>query len=534
MYKRIISVVSSVLFITLFLASCMQNTNQLKVTKIRLLRDEKWWGGAVVDGRNSPYSDTNFTYDQNGDCKGNQAQPLYLSNKGRYIWCEKPLEISFSPEEIRVQSVGAEIISGKSGETLKDAFLYCSKTFFPPSGKTPDPLLFTNPQYNTWIELQYDQNEKDILKYGEDILKNGFPAGVLMIDDNWQDCYGTWKFDCEKFSDPGGMIEKLHGMGFKIMLWVCPFISADSPVFRDLADKKLLVFRDEKKSMPAIVDWWNGSSAIIDLSNPEGIKWFKAQLNNLAEEYGIDGFKLDAGDPEYYKGTYSYGDYGPNDHCESFARIGLDYPLNEYRACWKMAGQPLAQRLRDKNHTWNDLQVLIPDMIGLGIIGYQFGCPDLIGGGEWTSFLDSSVLDEELIVRSSQIHALMPMMQFSVAPWRVLSPENLQICRNMALLHQSVGNEIYELARECASTGEPMVRNLEYEFPHKGYEHIKDQFMLGKNIMVAPVVQKGVRTREVVFPEGKWLGDDGQTITGPVKQTIQVPLSRLPWFRKVI
>jgi len=173
-------------------------------------------------------------------------------------------------------------------------------------------------------------------------------------------------------------------------------------------------------------------------------------------------------------------------------------------------------------------------MIGLGIIGNQFGCPDLIGGGEWTSFLDSSVLDEELIVRSSQIHALMPMMQFSVAPWRVLSPENLQICRNMALLHQSVGNEIYELARECASTGEPMVRNLEYEFPHKGYEHIKDQFMLGKNIMVAPVVQKGVRTREVVFPEGKWLGDDGQTITGPVKQTIQVPLSRLPWFRKVI
>ena len=45
--------------------------------------------------------------------------------------------------------------------------------------------------------------EKDILKYGADILKNGFPAGVLMIDDNWQDRYGTWKFDCEKFPSPG-------------------------------------------------------------------------------------------------------------------------------------------------------------------------------------------------------------------------------------------------------------------------------------------------------------------------------------------
>ena len=103
----------------------------------------------------------------------------------------------------------------------------------------------------------------------------------------------------------------------------------------------------------------------------------------------------------------------------------------------------------------------------------------------------------------------------------------------MALLHQSMGNEIFELAKECAATGEPMVRNLEYEYPDKGYFYIKDQFMLGKNIMVAPVVQKGARSREVVFPEGKWLGDDGKIVTGPVKQTIDVPLARLPWFRKV-
>lgn len=533
MYRKLTSLGLPALIITLLFSACIQNTEQQKVTTISLLQDEKWWGGAVTDGRNSPYSDRNFTYDQNGNCKGNQAQPLYLSNKGRYIWSEKPLKISFSPDKIILQTNGDEIITGRSGSTLKDAFLYCSKSFFPPSGKTPDPVFFTNTQYNTWIELQYDQNEKDILKYGQDIIKNGFPAGVLMIDDNWQDSYGTWKFDCEKFSEPGEMINKLHDMGFKIMLWVCPFISSDSPVFRDLEGKKLLIFRDAKKTKPAIVDWWNGSSAIIDLSNPDGIQWFKKQLNNMVKEYGVDGFKLDAGDPEYYTGTYSFGDYEPNDHCESFARIGLEYPLNEYRACWKMAGQPLAQRLRDKSHTWDDLQVLIPDMIGLGIIGYQFGCPDLIGGGEWTSFQSSSVLDEELIVRSSQIHALMPMMQFSVAPWRVLSSDNLLICRNMALLHQSMGNEIFELAKECAATGEPMVRNLEYEYPDKGYFYIKDQFMLGKNIMVAPVVQKGARSREVVFPEGKWLGDDGKIVTGPVKQTIDVPLARLPWFRKV-
>jgi alpha-glucosidase (family GH31 glycosyl hydrolase) len=516
-----------------FVMSCKQSNKASLKKEIVLLENEKWWGGAVLDGRNSPLAEVKFVYNQDGDCKGNQAAPFFLSNKGRFIWSEKPLNIEITRDRIFVEAKGSEVTVAKDGETLKDAFLYASKHFFPPSGKTPDTLLFTSPQYNTWIELQYDQNEKDILKYAENIIKNGFPSGVIMIDDNWQDRYGTWKFDCEKFSDPKGMIEKLHSMGFKVMLWVVPFISSDSPVYRHLAEKKMLIFENKEKTKPAKIEWWNGVSALIDLSNPEGEKWFKDQLNNLVNEYGVDGFKLDAGDPESYIGTYSFGDFSPNEHCEAYAKLGLDYKLNELRACWKMAGQPLVQRLRDKSHTWDDVRVLIPDMIGLGLIGHQFGCPDMIGGGEWTSFQDSSVMDEELIVRAAEVSALMPMMQFSVAPWRVLGNENMNICKNMAKLHYNMGNEILRLARESSVSGEPMVRNLEYEFPDKGYETIKDQFLLGSNIMVAPVVVKGERMREVIFPEGKWQGDDGSIVIGPVKQKIEVPLARLPWYRKI-
>ena len=117
-----------------------------------------------------------FGYDQYADCKGNQAPPFFISDKGRYIWSDKPLKIEFSGDKIAVGSDGGEVVSGKPVKLLKDAFQYASKNFFPPSGKIPDPLLFTCPQYNTWIELQYNQNEKDILKYAENIFKNGFPA----------------------------------------------------------------------------------------------------------------------------------------------------------------------------------------------------------------------------------------------------------------------------------------------------------------------------------------------------------------------
>jgi alpha-glucosidase (family GH31 glycosyl hydrolase) len=166
-------------------------------------------------------------------------------------------------------------------------------------------------------------------------------------------------------------------------------------------------------------------------------------------------------------------------------------------------------------------------------MGYAYICPDMIGGGEYSYFYDNpdKPLDQELIVRSAQCSAFMPMMQFSVAPWRVLSQENMALCRDMAFLHKRMGAEILALARASARSGEPMVRALEYGYPHQGYAGIKDQFLLGESILVAPVLEKGARSREVVFPEGIWQGDDDSRVTGPCKKEIVAPLNRLPWYR---
>jgi alpha-glucosidase len=222
----------------------------------------------------------------------------------------------------------------------------------------------------------------------------------------------------------------------------------------------------------------------------------------------------------------------PNGHTELFNRLGLDYPMNEFRAAWKMGGQPLAQRLRDKNHDWADLRKLIPGILDQGLMGYPFNCPDLIGGGEYLSFRDAKTIDEELIVRAAQVHALMPMMQFSAAPWRVLKPENMRIALEAAKLHERLGPEIMALARKAASTGEPIVRSLEYQYPNQGYGAIADQFLLGEDILVAPVLQKGATARRVVMPPGVWQGDDGQQVRGPAAQTVNAPLARLPWWRR--
>lgn len=489
-----------------------------------------WWAGVTTHGHDMPLK-SGYQADLLANTFGNQAQALLLSGNGEYIWSEEPFSISFRNDSLILESSLGKIYYSNEGRNLREAYLNVSRKFFPPSGKLPDLDLVKKPQYNTWIELMYDQNQEDILKYANDLINNGFPPGVLMIDDNWQEDYGNWDFHPGRFPDPGAMMDSLHQMGFKVMLWICPFFSPDSYISREVESKGYLL--KDLKGNTAVVKWWNGYSTLIDLSNPEAFQWFGEQMDKLVETYGVDGFKLDAGDAEYYRDVVSHKPVNPNDHSTLFNLYGLDYPMNEYRAAWKMGGQPLVQRLRDKGHDWEDLRLLIPHLALQGIMGYPFTCPDMIGGGEFTAFLNLSSVDQELIVRSTQVHALMPMMQYSVAPWRVLDAKHLEASRKAVDIREKYIKLILDLTREAAITGEPVVRSMEYVFPHQGYAQVNDQFMLGDHVLVAPMLEPGSAVREVYIPKGRWRADDGKTYRGPTKASINVPMERLPVFERI-
>ena len=244
--------------------------------------------------------------------------------------------------------------------------------------------------------------------------------------------------------------------------------------------------------------------------------------------------KVDAGDPERYLAeaieVFDQKSYD-TEQTYLWGKLGLAFPYNEFRACWKLGGQPLVQRLGDKSYSWNGVARLIPDMIAAGLNGYAYACPDMIGGGEYGSFLnvDPTKFNQKLIVRSCQIHAMMPMMQFSVAPWRILSKENLDICIKYAKWHEQLGSYLIEQAKQSAKTGEPIVRSMEYVFPNQGFADCKDQYMLGDKYLVAPVITES-DTRTVKLPKGTWRDDQGKKYKGGETYTLHVPLDRLPYF----
>ena len=530
---------------------------------VKMLPGEKWWGLCNNFGRDMPFTEkSGFECDLRKDNYGHQSLSFLCSDKGRAIWCPEPVGVKIAGGTIALESDKGEItLREDAGRNLAEAYRYASKSWFPPTGEEPELLYFSAPQYNTWIELTYNQNEKDILAYAKSMVDHGLPPGVFMIDDTWQHGYGEWYFDMRRFDDPKGMMDKLHGMGFKVLLWMCPFVSMDTPAYRRIAwgmnpdDVKgypakggFLVSSRGKSQYgqppPAPINWWNGTSALLDLTHPNAVAWFDEQLERLKNDYGADGFKFDGGGVHFYAGCVGLEGSSPKTFAHDpsaspaaqSARYGdfaLKFKGSEYRNGFGFAGKPVIMRLHDKRHSWDALRRLVPDMLAAGFVGCPYICPDMIGGGSWTAFLPGAPFEPELFIRSAQVHALCPMMQISASPWRVLDERHQKIFKQVVELRQRFAPHFVELAKESARTGEPMMRNLEYCFPGNGYADVKDEFMMGDKLLVAPVVEKGATSRKVVLPPGRWKSDNGQVYDGPATVEVSAPLERIPYFDRI-
>ena len=508
---------------------------------IEIKKDEYWYGGAVNDGFRFPLtSDSQYFIDMTYNDTYNQLNPLFVSSKGRYIWLEQAGKVRFDNGKIHIE--GEEIELDEASNTLKEAYLRACHRHFAPTGKEM-PLKVFNPQCCSWIELFYEQNQESLLEYAKGFVKSSEERGIFIVDEGWQMDYGMWEFDLRKFPEPKKFVDELHEMGFLVMPWICPYISPDSKAFRELEGKNL--FLCDEKGEPLLVHWWNGYSVQLDFSKKEAREWFNHQLKYLREEYGIDGFKMDGGDAVYLPKSCKDG----NLHNYYWSK-GVDCEIKELRACYKLAGEPIIQRLSDKAHRWDVLKIgtgfppdgcyryglstVLPNMLTAGITGYAYTCPDMVGGGLWSDFWDKTKLDNELIIRSLQCSILMPLVQFSLAIWKIEKDNLKAITEDTLVLRRSFLPYIQELVKQSAKTGEPIVRYMEYEFPGQGLEEASEQFMLGDKYLVAPILEKGATVKKISLPKGVWKDYyTNKKYNGEQEIALPINLTSLPIFERL-
>ena len=120
--------------------------------KLTIQDGEYWWAGLSSKGHETPYNaSSKVSYDLWGDNKGNQAQPLLLSSKGRYVWSEQPINYVFDKGTITVTTREGKIESGTKGKNLADAFGHVSKTYFPSKFRPSSSRVTSSRSTFSWI-----------------------------------------------------------------------------------------------------------------------------------------------------------------------------------------------------------------------------------------------------------------------------------------------------------------------------------------------------------------------------------------------
>ena len=404
--------------------------------------------------------------------------------------------------------------------------------------KIPDRIVFEKPIFSTWAEYHKDIDEQKVREYTRLIREYELPCSVVEIDDKWEPHYGDFDFDREKFPKADEMVKYIHEQGYLVTLWTYPYINLDSFNYRYAKEKNYFVL-DPERDEPATVRWWNGEAGLIDISNPEAAQWFSMLLDKLKKKYRVDGFKFDAGDAPAFPIRYkngkvllgrTYGNITPNMYTDLWLKFIYEnhYNLAEVRVGYLGQRYGIISRQEDKASHWgidNGLKSVISEALTMSLVGYPYIMPDMIGGNEY-----KHKCSKELFIRWVESVSLMPILQFSIAPWR-FDDETIEITKKYINLHLQMSPYIFNLARQASRTGKPIVYPLALRFPEDDISlKVWDEYLVG-NLLIAPVLERGAEKREVYLPHGYWI--DFWTfneIRGPETLEVEAPLDLLPMF----
>ena len=415
------------------------------------------------------------------------------------------------------------------------------------------------------------RNEHDssaqVIEDADAMRSLGIPGSTIWIDNPWQVDYNDFRFDETRFDNPQQLIDDLTARGYRVLVWSTPYVNkfvlgADSQVRSDFteAQQSGYVITDDVGA-PLVLPWQDGPGSLVDFTAPGATAWWRERIARVTA-MGVDGFKLDFGEDimpdlagrlmpakgvggsaqvlhdqythhyhEAYFGALPDGDaflitragtYGdqaantciwPGDLDSDFSRHGVDTGGGKSN----VGGLPAA----------------VFGMLSLSASGYPFFGSD-IGG-----FRDGPT-DTETLIRWSQYAALGTIMQLggggkSHNPWdtTLFDAPALSVYQTYSRLHMRLVPYLYSLAVIAATDGTPVTRPTRLVYPDSASDDAT--FLLGDAIFVAPVIERGATSRDVILPPGTWIHWRNGTATtgdGAMSMNVAAPLTDMPLWRR--
>ena len=380
------------------------------------------------------------------------------------------------------------------------------------------------------------------------------PMSVFVIDYfNWA-VMGNLEFDPAKWPQPSAMTAALKAYGTKTMVSTWPFAQGASPTYAQLQQRGFATFEGTNRS--AAVDWPDGVCGkpcyLYDASNPEARAFWWSKVKAGYVDHGVELFWLDAAEPEQQNGSpprssWSVGSmqrvgmmypyYHTQTYSEGLAASGLEDSLVLARSAWAGMQKHRAVLWNGDTHsTFDFLHTAITAMQNVQMSGIAWWTTDIGGyaGGDPT---DATF--RELIVRWFQFGALCPIFRQHGArntePW-LLGDVSFAAVRKAMALRETLRPYVVAELKETAATGLPFNRPLLFDFPEDSATWtLHDQYMVGRQLMAAPVYAMGARQRSVYFPSGaNWTHYfTGKTYVGGTSAIVDAQLDEFPLFKQV-
>ena len=271
----------------------------------------------------------------------------------------------------------------------------------------------------------------------------------------------------------------------------------------------------------------------------------------MLTDEGVTGWWGDLGEPEVHPLTIRHangetaGEYH-NVYGNEWSRIIYDGFKKEYpnvRLMTLMRGGTAGlQRFSvfpwstDVGRSWAGLQAQVPIMINSALSGFGYMSHD-VGG---FAVDPENPVNEELYARWLQLGLFTPVFRthstVKAEPYHYTTPGYQEAFKKIIKARYEWLPYNYTLAYENAVSGAPFVRPLNFYDTEKNAAtaDIQDQFLWGRNVLVAPVIEPGKTSREVYFPAGKWYSIENPAVTfnGPATAECEAPLHTIPVFAK--
>ena len=413
------------------------------------------------------------------------------------------------------------------------------------------PLWALGNQQSRWSYYPDTMVEEVVNEY----RKRDLPLDVMHLDIDYMNGYRVFTFDKNRFPDPKGLSDKLRRQGVKLVTIVDPGIKhATGEGYQALDQGLEKNFLQRRRNgdlfLPRV---WPGESVFVDYTIPEARRWW-GDLHRVYTDNGIAGIWNDMNEPADFVDqtgknqldVVSYDEGEKTTHAKNrntFALLmsratyeGLERlqpdrrPYVITRAAYAGIQRYATMWIGDTNSTWEALSLNVPMFTSLGLSGEPFV------GGDVGGFIGRG--NGELLVRSYQVSFLAPFCRnhkvadgYDQEPWR-FGKYYEDIIRKYLKLRYALLPYLYTTLENAHRTGVPVFRPLllNYQDDPNTY-NLDDQFMIGDDLLVAPILKPDVTRRLVYLPAGAWYDFwTNKLYTGGTMVSVEAPLDVVPVF----